>query len=176
MSFWMNPIQEVITMSLHQISVFPSLADSVLSDRFSRIDKLFSQLTGDSQVASVPAYDLQRLDDARYALTVSVPGWKEHELEIELSGGRLSVAGKKETTAPDTPDEDKQQSNGWIYRGISRHDFRLSFAIPEHMKVTGASLADGLLNVNLVQEIPESEKPRRIPIEIGHSRTLEHQK
>ncbi|VXC56912.1 Heat-shock protein [Pantoea brenneri] len=172
----MNIIQEVVTMSLHQISVFPSLADSALSDRFSRIDKLFSQLTGDRQVASVPAYDLQRLDDARYALTVSVPGWKEHELEIELSGGRLSVAGKKETTASDGAEEAKDEKSGWIYRGIARHDFRLSFSIPEHMKVTGASLADGLLNVGLLQEIPESEKPRRIPIEVGGApRTLEHQ-
>jgi len=176
MSFWMNIIQEVITMSLHQISVFPSLADSALSDRFSRIDKLFSQLTGDSQLTSLPAYDLQRVDNDRYALTVSVPGWKEQELEIELSGGRLSVAGKKETPAPEASDEAKEDNRGWIYRGIARHDFRLSFAIPEHMKVIGASLADGLLNVGLVQEIPESEKPRLIPIETGGARTLEHQK
>ena len=86
------------------------------------------------------------------------------------------MAGKKETPAPEASDEAKEDNRGWIYRGIARHDFRLSFAIPEHMKVIGASLADGLLNVGLVQEIPESEKPRRIPIETGGARTLEHQK
>ncbi|MGK3143558.1 Hsp20 family protein [Pantoea sp. C2G6] len=162
-------------MSLQQFSVFPSLADSVFSDRFSRIDKLFSQLTGDSPVTAAPAYDLQRIGDDRYALTLSVAGWKEHELEIELSGGRLSVTGKKTSTPQESSAEGKEEHSGWIHRGISRHDFQLSFTIPEHMKVTSASLAEGLLSIQLLQEIPESEKPRRIPIAIGDSRTLEHQ-
>ncbi|MGY3094784.1 Hsp20 family protein [Pantoea agglomerans] len=162
-------------MSVQQFSVFPSLSDSVFSDRFNRIDKLFSQLTGDSPVTSVPAYDLQRVEDNRYALTVSVPGWKEHELEIELRGGRLSVAGQREKPSQEASGEAREENTSWIHRGISRHDFQLGFSIPEHMKVTGASLAEGLLSIDLIQEIPESEKPRRIPIAIGGQRTLEHQ-
>jgi len=66
-----EPVQEIITMSVQQFSVFPSLTDSVFSDRFSRIDKLFSQLTGDKPVTSVPAYDLQRVEDNRYTLTAT---------------------------------------------------------------------------------------------------------
>lgn len=162
-------------MSVQQFSVFPSLADAAFSDRFSRIDKLFSQLTGDRPVTAAPAYDLQRVEDNRYTLTVSVPGWKEHELAIELSGGRLSVSGKKESVTQNGSDEASEENRGWIHRGISRHDFQLSFSMPEHMKVTGASLAEGLLSMTLLQEIPESEKPRRIPIVTGDTRTLEHQ-
>ena len=162
-------------MSVKQFSVFPSLADSVFSDRFNRIDKLFSQLTGDNPVTSAPAYDLQRVGDNRYTLTVSVPGWKEDELEIELRGGQLSVAGHRETAAQETSDEEREKNSSWIHRGISRHNFQLSFSIPEHMKVTGATLSEGLLNIDMIQEIPESEKPRRIPISIGGPRTLEHQ-
>jgi len=161
-------------MSLQPFSVLPSLADSVFSDRFSRIDKLFSQLTGDSPVTSVPAYDLQRVEDNHYALTVSAPGWKEHELEIELRGGRLSIAGHREKASQESTGEAREENDGWIHRGIARHDFQLNFSIPEHMKVTGASLAEGLLRIDLIQEIPESEKPRRIPIAIGGPRTLEH--
>lgn len=162
-------------MSLQPFSAFPSLADSVFSDRFSRIDKLFSQLTGDTPVTSAPAYDLQRSETNRYTLTVSVPGWKEHELEIELRGGRLSVAGHREKEGQEASGEARQQESGWIHRGIARHDFQLSFSIPEHMKVTGATLAEGLLKIDLYQEIPESEKPRRIPIATDGPRTLEHQ-
>jgi molecular chaperone IbpA len=170
-----EPVQEIITMSVQHVSVFPSLSDSVFSDRFNRIDKLFSQLTGDSPVSSVPAYDLKHVEENRYALTVSVPGWKEHELEIELRGDRLSVAGHREQASQHASDEADKESGRWIHRGISRHDFQLSFSIPEHIKVTEASLAEGLLNIDLLQEIPESEKPRRIPIAIGGQRTLEHQ-
>jgi len=58
-----EPVQEIITMSVQPYSVFLLLTDSVFSDRFSRIDKLFSQLTGDNPVTSVPAYDLLRVED-----------------------------------------------------------------------------------------------------------------
>ncbi|THB81857.1 Hsp20 family protein, partial [Pantoea allii] len=88
---------------------------------------------------------------------------------------RLSVAGHREKTSQDGSGEAREENSSWIHRGISRHDFQLSFSIPEHMKVTGAALAEGLLNIDLIQEIPESEKPRRIPISIGGPRTLEHQ-
>jgi len=162
-------------MSLQPFSALPSLADAVFSDRFSRIDKLFSQLTGDSPVTAAPAYDLQRFEPHRYALTISVPGWKEQELEIELRGGRLSVSGHREKESQETSGDSRQEEQSWLHRGIARHDFQLSFSIPEHMKVTGATLAEGLLNIDLYQEIPESEKPRRIPIVTDGSRTLEHQ-
>lgn len=162
-------------MTSFNFSAFPSFTDSVFTDRFSRIDKLFSQLTGDTPVSFTPPYDIRRLDENRYALSVSVPGWKEHELEIEAMGGRLTVTGKKEQDAFEGHNGAKNEVDGWLHRGISRTDFRLSYAIPEHMKVTGAKLEDGILTVGLLQEIPESEKPRRIPIECGTSGVIEHQ-
>lgn len=85
------------------------------------------------------------------------------------------MAGHREKPSQEASGEAREENTSWIHRGISRHDFQLSFSIPEHMKVTGASLAEGLLSIDLIQEIPESEKPRRIPIAIGGQRTLEHQ-
>lgn len=161
-------------MSVEPLSAFPSLADSVFSDRLS-IDKLFRQLTGDSLASSAPAYDLQRIENNRYALTVSVPGWKEHELMIEQRGGQLSVTGHREKQSQEASGEARQEDLGWIHRGIFRRDFQLNFSVPEHMKVTGATLSEGLLNIELFQEIPESEKPRRIPIATNGPHTLEHQ-
>lgn len=161
-------------MALRKFPVFPSIADSAFSDRFNRIDRLFSQLTGDAPVSVSPSYDLKQVDNEHYELTVSVPGWKESELEIEVAGGRLTVTGQKEEVS-DNDTEKEGQNSGWLHRGISRSDFRLSYSVPEHMKVTTARLQDGLLRVGLHHEIPESEKPRRIPIEHRTAEAIEHQ-
>lgn len=74
-------------MALKTLSALPVFADSLFADRFNRIDRLFSQLTGDTPVGTLPAYDLQKVDDSNFLLCVSVPGWKDNELEIETVGG-----------------------------------------------------------------------------------------
>ncbi|RPH31038.1 hypothetical protein EHN07_00575 [Buttiauxella warmboldiae] len=166
-------------MSLRIFPVNTPFFDSVFSDRFSRIDRLFSQLTGDSPVSLTPPYNLRQTDEEHFELTVSVPGWKEHELEIEAAGGRLTVSGSKEKTTATSDDATADSAgSGWLYQGIQRADFRLSYSVPEHMKVTTAKLEDGLLNIALRMEVPESEKPQRIPIEHKHraSDAIEHQK
>ncbi|MBZ3829656.1 Hsp20 family protein, partial [Salmonella enterica subsp. enterica serovar Meleagridis] len=136
------------------------------SDRFNRIDRLFSQLTGDTPVAATPAYDLQKRDANNYLLTVSVPGWKEEELEIETVGGNLNITGKH-------TEETVEDQTHWIYRGIRKADFQLSFSLPEHAKVNNAKLEQGLLLVEIYQEIPESEKPKKIAIE-SKPKAIEH--
>ena len=153
-------------MALRTLSALPVFADSIFSDRFNRIDRLFSQLTGDTPVAAAPSYDLKKQDSNRYQLTVSVPGWKEGELEIETVGGNLTVAGKR-------AEESSEEKENWIYRGIRRADFQLSFSLPEHTKVSGAKLENGLLQVDIYQEIPESEKPQKIAIE-SNQKVIEH--
>ena len=153
-------------MALRTLSALPVFADSIFSDRFNRIDRLFSQLTGDTPVAAAPSYDLKKQDSNRYQLTVSVPGWKEDELEIETVGGNLTVAGKRS-------EESSEEKENWIYRGIRRADFQLSFSLPEHTKVSGAKLENGLRRVDIYQEIPESEKPQKIAIE-SNQKVIEH--
>ncbi|WP_318364641.1 Hsp20 family protein [Enterobacter sp.] len=153
-------------MALRTLSAFPTLADSLFSDRFNRIDRLFSQLTGDTPVAAAPSYDVKKRDANHYMISVSVPGWKESELEIETVSGNLTISGKHE-------DESSSEQESWIHRGIYRQDFQLSFSLPEHAKVSNASLADGLLTLDIHQEIPESEKPKKIAIG-NNQKVLEH--
>lgn len=164
-------------MSLRNFPVFPSLTDSAFfSDRFNRIDRLFSQLTGDSPMSSTPSYDLKQHDSGYYSLTVSVPGWQEKELDIEAADGRMTITGRKEVV--DNSAENTEDNNiVWLHRGIRRTDFCLSYNIPEHIKVTEARLQDGLLSVMLYLEIPESEKPQRIPIKHHNHKSdaIEHQ-
>ncbi|WLI78885.1 Hsp20 family protein [Kosakonia sp. H02] len=154
-------------MALKTLSALPGFSDSIFADRFNRIDSLFSQLTGNAPVAALPAYDLKKVDANNYLLNVSVPGWKEDELEIETVGGNLHISGKRD-------ESESQDEQGWIYKGIRRSDFRLSFSLPEHAKVSNAKLESGLLQVTIYQEIPESEKPRKIAIE-NTQKVIEHQ-
>lgn len=153
-------------MALRTLSAFPTLADSIFSDRFNRIDRLFSQLTGDTPVAASLSYDIKKSDANNYTISVSVPGWKEDELEIETVGGTLKISGKR-------AEESSKDQESWIHRGIHREDFQLSFSLPEHTKVSNARLADGLLLIDLHQEIPESEKPKKIAIE-NTQKVIEH--
>ena len=81
-------------MALRTLSALPGFADSVFSDRFNRIDRLFSQLTGDTPVSALPAYDIKKVDANNYQLSLSVPGWKERIVAcLHLSGD----PGKRET-------------------------------------------------------------------------------
>lgn len=154
-------------MALRTLSAIPGFADSIFADRVNRIDRLFSQLVGDSLIASLPAYNLKKVDESNCLLSVSVPGWKENELEIETVSGNLHVSGKQ-------AENESQDESCWIYKGIHRSDFRLSFSLPEHARVSNAKLDNGILQVSIYQEIPESEKPRKIAIENSNN-VIEHQ-
>ncbi|HCC0886766.1 TPA: Hsp20 family protein [Salmonella enterica] len=133
-------------MALRNLSASPVFADSLFSNRFHHIDRLFRQLTEYTSVAAIPAYDLKKQDASHYLLTVSVPGWKEEELEIEMVGGNLNISGKH-------TEETTEDQTCWIHRGIRKADFQLSFSLPEHTKVNNAKLEHGLLLVNIYQEL-----------------------
>lgn len=129
-------------MTLRAFPMLNDLSDSLFADRFNRIDRLFSQLTGSTPLPSTPSYNIRRVGDNRYELTLSVPGWKESELEIETVGGQLNISGKREEEKTENGEE------GWIHRGISRSDFRASYSLPEHVKITGASLETACWRLN----------------------------
>ena len=143
-------------MALKTLSALPVFADSLFADRFNRIDRLFSQLTGDTPVGTLPAYDLQKVDDSNFLL------------EIETVGGNLHISGKRQET-----DSSTDSGERWIYKGIRRANFQLSFSLPEHAQINQAQLDSGILKIAIHQEIPESEKPRKIAIE-NQGRVIEH--
>ncbi|TYL41036.1 MULTISPECIES: Hsp20 family protein [Dickeya] len=164
-------------MAFKSVSLFPAVTDSLFSDRFNRIDRLFSQLTGDTPLTATPSYDIRRLDDTHYGITVSVPGWREEELEINTHGGQLTISGKHKDEV--SQEQQEQEQENWLYRGINRTDFSISYSLPEHVKVESAHLENGLLTIHLQQDIPENEKPKKIAIENRNqkvSQALEHEK
>jgi molecular chaperone IbpA len=104
----------------------------------------------------LPAYDLVRSGDDRYRLALAVPGFSDEELEIETRKDELVVRGKAPSTGAD---------EAVLHRGIERHPFERRFALAEHVRVDAARLERGLLQIDLVREVPEALRPRTIAID-----------
>jgi molecular chaperone IbpA len=106
-----------------------------------------------------PPYNIERIDDDQYRITLAVAGFTRDELEIETKENRLTVTGRK---------AEDQAEHDYLYRGIANRSFERGFQLADYVRVDAAQLEDGLLHIALVREIPEAMKPRRI--EIGDQR------
>jgi molecular chaperone IbpA len=107
-----------------------------------------------------PPYDIEKLGDNEYRITMAVAGFNQDEIELAQTGTELLVAGQKKT---------EETNRQILHRGIAQRNFKQTFNLASHVKVTGAKLENGLLSVDLVRELPEQLKPRRI--EIGANAT-----
>ena len=122
-------------------------------------DRLFSMLDGISspdQGQTYPPYNIERTGENAYRITMAVAGFDETELSIETREHLLTVRGEKNDETP--------QDREFLYRGIAKRAFERRFQLADHVEVREASLKNGLLHINLVREIPEAMKPRRIAI------------
>ena len=120
---------------------------------FDRLFDMMENNTGPSQ-DNYPPFDLIQLDENDYRIDLAVAGFKRDEIDITAQQNVLIVAGKK---------QDEDESN-FIHRGIATRSFERRFALADHIQVRAADLKDGLLSVDLVREIPEAMKPRKIGI------------
>lgn len=123
-------------------------------------DRIFDLLdnVNKAETAGYPPYNIERLDDNDYRITLAVAGFGEGDIDIELRENALTVKGVR-------GDADKDRA--FLYQGIAGRTFERRFQLAEHVQVTGANLVNGLLNIELKREIPEAKKPRKI--EIGAS-------
>lgn len=156
-------------MAYRSFSINPSFSGNIFSDRFNRIDNLFSRLTGDTPLSYAPVYNLFQKNNGLYELIISVPGYSENELDIQVQNNQLTIKGNH--TCP----LEKAEDIKWLHKGISNNEFSLSFNLDNRIKVKNASLADGLLKLKFEYEIPEEEKSKKITIsseenkhKIGH--------
>ncbi|TCN31364.1 Hsp20 family protein [Sinorhizobium americanum] len=102
-----------------------------------------------------PPYDIMRLGESQYRIAMSVAGFSPDELTITHEQRLLVVSGEK-------AGEDNAE---YLYRGIAARNFERRFQLADYVMVTGANLANGLLTIDLVRELPEQMKPRRIDIQ-----------
>jgi len=145
------------------IDLTPLYRNTVGFDRLaSLLDNAFRLEQGNT---SYPPYDIEALDEQRYAISLAVAGFKQAELDIQAERGVLTVKGKKA--------EDKSKRN-YLYQGIAMRAFERKFNLADHVEITGAKLDNGLLTIELKHELPEAMKPKRIDISTDSS-VLEHQ-
>lgn len=111
---------------------------------------------------SYPPYDLEKIDDNKYRLSMAVAGFKSDEIDITLHDGVLTIEGKNE----------KDNSKNYLYKGIAGRNFKRVFYLNTYVEVKDTSLEDGILIINFEYELPESMKPRKISIDNGSSSKL----
>lgn len=121
-------------------------------------DRLFDMLENSSfSGENYPPFDLIRLDDNRYRIEVAVAGFRRDEIDITSHQNQLLISGQKS----------EDETSNYVHRGIANRSFERRFALADHIQVRGADLKDGMLSIELVREVPEAMKPRKI--EIGGS-------
>ena len=127
---------------------------------FDRLNGLFEQLTGNAAEGfdHYPPYNIDKLGDAGYRITMAVAGFTMGELNIVLNDGELSVSGAVKDKGP-------EEGVQILHRGIAARAFQRTFRLADYIQVTGAEMKDGLLTIHLVRQVPEEKKPRTIQIE-----------
>ena len=123
---------------------------------FDRIFDLLESASRVQQIENWPPYDIEKTGDDHYRLTMAVAGFAEDELDITKEANLLIVSGKK---------ADADQNDQVLYRGIAGRAFQRRFHLADYVEVVGASLANGLLTIELAREVPEAMKPKRIPVQ-----------
>ncbi len=125
-------------------------------------DRLFDFLEGASraELDNFPPFDIEKPGEDSYRITLAVAGFRPEELEVTQRQNMLIVSGRKTESREGT----------FLHVGIAARAFERRFELADFIRVTGASLADGLLSIELVRELPEAMKPRRIEIATAQPR------
>lgn len=122
---------------------------------FDRLVQLLDATSGQQVATSYPPYNIERIDDQTYQITLAVAGFSQADLTIDVKEHALAIRGQK------TPEAGERS---YLHRGIGERAFERRFQLADYVEVSNASLADGLLQVTLVHNLPERMKPRTIAI------------
>lgn len=121
-------------------------------------DRVFNLLENAQRARSIsdwPPYDIVKTGDDTYRISIAVAGFTQDDLDITFQSNLLTVTGKKQEAS----------SDGYLHRGIAGRPFEHRFELADHVRVKGADLQNGLLSIDLVREIPDALKPRKISIQ-----------
>jgi len=126
---------------------------SVGFDRMQRLLDAASQV--DESAFAYPPYNIEARGEDAYRITMAVAGFAEDDLDLTVRENTLVVTGRK---------RDEEEGVSYLHRGIAGRTFERRFELADHIKVVGANLVNGLLHVDMVRELPEEKKPRKISI------------
>lgn len=111
-----------------------------------------------------PPYNIELTGEDQYRITLAVAGFGADEIDIEVKENLLTVTGHKGGEVAD---------RRFLHRGIANRNFERAYQLADYVRVDGADLKDGLLHIELVREVPESMKPRRIEIRGSDDKLIE---
>ncbi len=150
---------------MNTIDLTPLYRSSIGFDRFG---SLLDSALRSEQSAGYPPYNIEVVGENEYAITLALAGFDESDIDIQIEKGVLTVKGKKEV---------RQEETKYLHQGIANRSFERKFNLADHVEVRGANLDKGLLVVNLLREIPEAMKPKKIQINASNvSETLLQEK
>ncbi|MCA0271004.1 MAG: Hsp20 family protein [Proteobacteria bacterium] len=128
---------------------------------FDRVADLMDRvLSADVAHPTYPPYNIEKTDENAYRISVAVAGFSGDELSVDVKDGALIVAARK---------SEDETAKTYLHRGIATRAFERRFALADHVKVAGATHSHGMLHIDLVREVPEALKPRRIEIATGET-------
>jgi len=130
-------------------------------------DRLFDFLESANRADqdNYPPFDIEKLSDDSYRITLAVAGFKREDIDITAQQNMLTITGRRADT--------RNRDGSFLHVGIATRAFERRFELADFVRVTGADLRDGLLIIELVREIPEAMKPRRIDIGAASPTTIE---
>lgn len=138
---------------MRNFDLAPLYRHTVGFDRLANM--LDSVMQSDQSTSSYPPFNIEKIDDTTYSVQLAVAGFTEDEINIETKDGSLMISGAK------VEDESTRE---FLHRGIATRAFERRFQLADHVRVEDATLANGLLFVTLVREVPEALKPRQIKV------------
>ena len=125
---------------------------------FDRMASLLDRAMAADTATTYPPYNIEKLGENAYRISVAVAGFTADELAIEAKDHQLTITARK---------ADSDEKRTYLHRGIAQRAFEKTFQLADHVQVTGATHADGMLHVELERQVPEALKPRRIEIASG---------
>ena len=142
---------------MHTFDLTPLYRTSI---GFDRLAQMIDTINVDVPTG-YPPYNIEKLSDNKYAISMAVSGFDEGNLNIDVKENILTVIG----------DASKEDDKEFLYKGISSRNFERRFRLADYVEVESANLSNGLLNIILKRELPEAMKPRKI--QISSSKVIE---
>jgi len=149
---------------MRSFDLSPLFRSTVGFDNLSRV--LDAALRIDDGQLSYPPYNIEKTGEDSYRITMAVAGFGAEDLTVVAQDNGLVISGQSQ-------ESESEKAGDYLHRGIARRAFQRRFALADHIKVKGAELANGLLHVDLVREVPEERKPREIKITAAPTQKLE---
>lgn len=145
---------------MREFDLSPLFRSTVGFDRMARLlDNMAAENT-----STYPPYNIEKLDEDSYQISMAVAGFAESDLNVEVQDNQLKISGRRDS------DSETENERVFLHRGIAERAFERRFSLAEFIRVDGAKLENGLLHVKLTREVPESKKPKSIPIFNGDDR------